>query len=171
MISVYCDGSSHVKNYKPIGWGWVIVREGEALLSGSGCSLTGTNNIAELMGAIEGLQKLISLGWHRAEEMIELVSDSQYVLGMAAGAYSPTKNLELVEAVRALTLEANARTRWVKGHSGEPFNEQCDKLAHTAKLSLVRSAPKKPKKSKEPKNGKLAQSAVSTGTGDEGVEL
>lgn len=71
-------------------------------------------------------------------ETVELVSDSQYSLGMASGGYTPTKNLELAGLARklAITLEIE-RFRWVKGHRGDEFNERCDGLAKDAKHLLM----------------------------------
>ncbi|CAB4127311.1 Ribonuclease H domain containing protein [uncultured Caudovirales phage] len=65
---------------------------------------------------------------------IELVCDSQYVLGMASGRMSPNTNRTLVGKLRALSLELNVGTRWVRGHSKETWNEHCDKLAKRGKL-------------------------------------
>jgi ribonuclease HI len=132
-FSVYADGSSGGDSKSPIGWGWVVLMDDRVLCAGNGGAPKGTNNIAELMGAREGLRALIN---HPVfEEMgskiysVELVSDSQYVLGLASGAFAPNVNVVLANHVRALCVKVIASTRWVKGHSGHPVNEMCDKLA------------------------------------------
>ena len=96
----------------------------------------GTNQIAELTGAIEGLSRVPE------GAAVELVSDSQYVLkgltewraGWERRGFRNSKN----EAVANLALwkrlyqVADARkvtTRWVRGHNGDLFNEQADILA------------------------------------------
>ena len=142
MISVYADGSSEGNSVGAIGWGWIIVRGEvqEILDCGSGGGPVGTNNIAELSGAIEGLRALKKLkdilGHFNIDvnEPVELVSDSQYVLGIACGKFKALKNVELAKEIRKLTIELKATTRWVKGHSGDIFNEKCDELAKHAKF-------------------------------------
>lgn len=137
MISIYSDGASGAKGGKPGGWAFVIVRDGEQVL---GCSYGGdpvtTNNVMELTGAIEGLKaatKMRATGLIYNDEVVELVSDSQYVLGLAGGSWNPTKNLELAKQVTELTSALEARTRWVRGHTGEVWNTRADSLAGKGK--------------------------------------
>jgi ribonuclease HI len=139
-FSIYADGSSGGNSTGPIGWGWVVVKDdSEVLCANSGGHPEGTNNIAELMGAREGLKALLQHEQYHAQVAsgllfrIELVSDSQYVLGLANGSYSATKNQALAEHVRDLCRANFVQTRWVKGHNGDPINEMCDKLAKMGK--------------------------------------
>jgi ribonuclease HI len=76
---------------------------------------------------------------------IELVSDSQYVLGLANGAFSASKNVALAQHVREICAKAIVSTRWVRGHSGHPVNEMCDKLAKAGKYAF--EPPKKKSRS------------------------
>ena len=144
-FSVYADGSSGGNSTGAIGWGWVVLQDDQVLCAGSGGAPVGTNNVAELMGAREGLRAL--LGHPAFEAMkgkvysIELVSDSQYVLGLANGAFSATKNAALANHVREICAKAIVATRWVRGHNGHPINEMCDKLAKHGKYQFQ---PKKP---------------------------
>jgi ribonuclease HI len=133
MISIYADGSSCGNSVGAIGWGYVIVRDGEILVKGSAAWETGTNNIAELLGAIDGLIAASSLA---AGDSVELVSDSQYVLGLASGVCTPKKNIDLAIQVKILSQQLKAQTRWVRGHAGDKFNEMCDALATSAKKKL-----------------------------------
>lgn len=139
-FSVYADGSSGGNSTGPIGWGWVVVKDDQSVLTaGSGGHHEGTNNVAELMGAREGLRALLQHPVFQAQHAsgllyrIELVSDSQYVLGLANGSYSATKNQLLAEHVRDVCRTNFVQTRWVKGHAGDPINEMCDKLAKLGK--------------------------------------
>lgn len=136
-FSVYADGSSGGGSNGPCGWGWVILMDGEVLCAGNGGLPVGTNNLAELMGAREGLRALLTHPSFQACRgkiySIELVSDSQYVLGLANGNFAATKNVALAQHVRALCVQAIVATRWVKGHAGDPINEICDKLAKAGK--------------------------------------
>jgi ribonuclease HI len=103
----------------------------------------------EIQGVIAGLSVAIEMGLHEGD--IEVVSDSQYTLGIGNGSYSPTKNLEEAARLRALVRQAGAATRWVRGHAGERWNEVCDELAkqgkieHTPASVLAKQARKKRK--------------------------
>lgn len=140
MISIYADGSSEGNSVGAIGYGWIIVRNNEILDCGCGGAPVGTNNIAELMAAIEGMKafrKLKDILGHfdiDVREPVELVSDSQYVLGIASRRFKPLKNLEYAEEIKNLFTELKATDRWVKGHNGDVYNEKCDELAKHAKM-------------------------------------
>jgi ribonuclease HI len=114
-----------------VDWG-----AGDIVGAGSGAAATGTNNIAELQGAIDGLKFVVKSGLH-VGNVVELVSDSEYCLGLANGTFEANKNLELAADIRALVIKTSARTRWVRGHSGEVFNEKADELAKAARNKLL----------------------------------
>lgn len=141
MIEVHADGSSSGKKNRPIGWGYVVCRDAEIVTAGFGGQDRGTNNVAELRGAIDGLKQIEVLDLYKPGEMVWLISDSQYTLGMAANALHATTNLELVAELQALTAKYRVRTRWVKGHQVKKrgdwtrysqdalLNFRCDQLA------------------------------------------
>lgn len=139
MISIYCDGSSSGKSNKPGGWGFAIVdSEGNIWKTGSGNDISATNNTMELAAAINGIEtyaKLKGLENFKGQP-VELVSDSLYVLNMASGDYIPKKNFQLVATLKELYKQHGLVGRWVKGHSGDRFNELCDFLAKKAKEDL-----------------------------------
>ena len=133
-VEVYSDGSGTTAK-TPAGYGYVVVVDGVTRYEGSGHLETGTNNDAELQGAIEGLD---SLHYHfDPEEKIEvwLVSDSEIILGWADGtrAFRQEEKIIKYQQLRNLMAQFNAKTRWVPGHTGEEHNERCDKLANAAR--------------------------------------
>lgn len=133
-ISLYCDGSSSGQKNGAIGWAWLILIGNEIVNWDYGGEKDGTNNIAELLAAINGLKYLSSKTsivekLTKKEWELEVVSDSQYVLNMAERLFSPTTNHELIKEVIDLKELLSAKTRWIRGHSGEPYNERCDRLA------------------------------------------
>ena len=134
MISVYADGSSTGRSNREWGWAFCIVKEGQCLLANYGGGPCGTNNIAELTAAIEGLKALLSNDWHQGHGIVELVSDSQYTLNIASGAFNAQKNLDLAKALKDLFIQTNARSRWIRGHSSNEWNNRCDSLAKEGKL-------------------------------------
>jgi ribonuclease HI len=138
VISIYCDGSSSGGSKKPGGYGYVIVTTMTGMPPveiawGYGGSPATTNNLMEMEGAIQGLLKALEMGLHEWPQPIELVSDSQYTLGIASGGYNASTNLEEAARLRDLALKVKCRFRWVRGHQGEVFNEACDELAKLGK--------------------------------------
>lgn len=143
-ITVYSDGSGNTFDSDG-GWAFRILINDVHLIDGSGYLEKATNNVAELKSAIEGLKKAkeyissykeVHEGLN-VEYNVTLVSDSQLTLGYANGVYQ-CKAIHLSKfyiELRNLYNELDAKTRWVKGHSGEEHNEACDKLAKKARES------------------------------------
>jgi hypothetical protein len=80
----------------------------------------------ELMAAIVGLEALLK------PCQVDLYSDSQYAINCATGVYQRNKNLDLWREFDNAIQNKNVKFYWVKGHSGNPMNEVCDKLATAA---------------------------------------
>ena len=139
-VEIYTDGSC-LGNPGPGGYGAVLVcGEREKELSG-GFGPT-TNNRMELLAAIEGLAALT------LPCKVTLYSDSQYVVramrqGWALGwrnngwrrgrsGKHAAANPDLWERLLGLCEDHEVEFVWVKGHSGHPMNERCDRLAVAA---------------------------------------
>lgn len=155
MISIYCDGSSSGGSNKPGGWAFLIIKEIDGKPEVLGWSFGGTpsttNNLMEAMAAIQGMKAAIYLGLNDGSEAIELVSDSQYVIGVASGHYQPVKNLDVVKELKLVAGYLKINFRWTRGHSGDPFNETCDKLAKRGKIQACPELQMKLKKRKQKK--------------------
>jgi ribonuclease HI len=130
LHSIYCDGASSGRPNKPGGYGWVIVCGDEVAVWGYGGSPSTTNNLMEIQAAIEGLKAFLDLF---PNQPLELVSDSEYMLGLASGRYYPSKNKAEAKELILLTRKAKAACRWVKGHNKDKWNEVADKLAGLGK--------------------------------------
>jgi ribonuclease HI len=135
-LRIYCDGSADERSGRPGGWAFLIVREGKVLLSGSGGERSTTNNVMELQAALSGLEAVRERKWHDGER-VELVSDSRVTLDAASGAQLPRKHLELAHRVFQASADVSAQPRWIRGHSGDTWNEAVDALAHEARWALV----------------------------------
>ena len=136
----YTDGACAPSNPGPAGWGAVLLPPGGGAASDHyGFIGPGTNQIAELTAAIEGLSR-VPVG-----AAVELVSDSQYVLkgisewrggwerkGWRNSKGEPVANLGLWKRLFALADERCVSTRWVRGHNGDAHNERADALANKA---------------------------------------
>ena len=114
-----------------MGWGFVVLRDGNVLRAGYGGMPSGTNNTAEITGAIRGIEAWAKLkvDLDGPAEHVTLVSDSQLTLGFATGQYSPSKNVELAMELNRLYSLYCHTIRWVRGHVGILANERCDRLA------------------------------------------
>lgn len=132
LISIYCDGSSNGSAAGPVGWGWIVTDWSEIITAGCEGGPNGTNNTAELQAAIHGLRAVLDLNLHVGAD-VEVVSDSTYTLNLANGSYEPKVHVDLVNTLRDLYRRCGARTRWIRGHSGDIFNERADELAKTGR--------------------------------------
>lgn len=141
-IKVYTDGSATTMD-KPGGWAYVIIIDDRLHSENSGHVEKATNNDMELLAAINGLKAVLdvtisSLSSFPQENEVTLISDSQLILGWANGTYTfrQKEKMFLYEELRRLMRKLNAKTEWIKGHSGQVFNERCDELANQARLGL-----------------------------------
>ncbi len=140
-IVVYTDGSCR-GNPGPGGWAWAVPNGSYA----SGAAAHTTNQRMEVTAAFEAIRALTE---GMAEgETLEVVSDSTYVVncfkqrwwagwqrrGWRNSQNKPVANRDLWEPMIELALrpEHPVTFRWVKGHSGDKWNDVVDELATTA---------------------------------------
>lgn len=141
-LSIYSDGSATTAD-KPGGYAFVILLDGKEIVRDSGYMDKATNNMAEISGAIAGLEWYLTNKNGTNPDLsqvteVELVSDSQLTLNYANGKYK-CKAMHLTPLyikLRKLYGDAKAKTRWVRGHNGDHYNEICDKLAKAARGSM-----------------------------------
>jgi ribonuclease HI len=97
-----------------------------------------SNNRAEIAGllaAYEALCQLSRLGC--AARQITVWTDSQYAMNCANGTWQRKKNTDLWPILDRLTLQQpKATMKWIRGHSGNPFNESADELATKAAFNF-----------------------------------
>lgn len=134
-ITIYTDGACK-GNPGPGGWAAILIA-GKTEREISGAESDTTNNRMELQAVIEALKCLT-----RPCD-IKLYTDSKYVCnaflqnwisnwlkrGWTTSAGKPVKNKDLWEELISLTKPHNITWFWVKGHSGNKYNERCDELA------------------------------------------
>lgn len=103
-----------------------------------------TNNRMELQAAIAALRAL------KRPCQVEFHTDSQYLRrgisewlpgweqrGWKTKAGKPVQNADLWGELSALTHQHTIEWQWVRGHSGNPYNERVDRLARSARLSIT----------------------------------
>jgi ribonuclease HI len=150
-LRIYTDGGCS-GNPGPGGWAFVIVLDtfqgGNVIASDTGGEKDTTNNRMELTAVISSLRALKSL--RDIPRKPVLYTDSQYVqLGITdwinkwkrnswrTSDKKPVKNKDLWMELDALAGELEISWKWVKGHSGDEYNERCDKMTRKAINSIV----------------------------------
>ncbi|MFA6520184.1 MAG: ribonuclease HI [Candidatus Paceibacterota bacterium] len=138
VIKIYTDGAAR-GNPGPAGWGAVFLKRDKVFLELGGRSDHATNNQMELTAAIEGFKYLKK---HKINLPVEVFADSKYViLGITEWIFNwqknswrnagkkPVMNRELWEELFALTQEFKIKWSYVKGHSGDKYNDRVDEIA------------------------------------------
>lgn len=141
IVQIYSDGSG-TSFGSPGGWAFVVVVDGVKIHEDSGSEANATNNTMELSAAYKGLLWLQGQSPIYNDADITLISDSQLVLGFATGRWNCKKQHLALLAAKLKTLFTNLKVKdqWVKGHSGNEWNERCDVLAGEAREILKNGA-------------------------------
>jgi ribonuclease HI len=138
-VTVYTDGACR-GNPGPGGWAWAIPGGRYA----SGAAAHTTNQRMEITAALEALRALTTEGF----EHIVVVSDSTYVVKCFTDRWwqgwqrrnwknsqgKPVANQDLWEPMIELAVASPTPVtfQWVKGHSGDIWNDRVDTLATAA---------------------------------------
>jgi ribonuclease HI len=139
VITVYTDGACR-GNPGRGGWAWAVPGGRFA----SGAEPATTNQRMEITAALEALRTLTADG----ASDVDVVSDSTYVVNCFKDRWwqgwqrrnwknsqnKPVANRDLWEPLieLAVSSESNVTWRWVKGHSGDTWNDRVDELATIA---------------------------------------
>ncbi len=134
-IDIYTDGACR-GNPGPGGWGALLIAGSREKRLYGGETGT-TNNRMELMAAIRALEAL------RGRRRVRLYTDSEYVMngirewlpnwkrrGWKTAAKKPVKNQDLWQALDEAAARHDIEWHWVRGHTGNPGNEEADRLAN-----------------------------------------
>lgn len=145
-IVVYTDGGC-TGNPGPGGWAAVLLYDGnEMRLSGGDPSTT--NNKMELTAVIKALMH-INENSELSDKPVDIFTDSQYVKngltqwifnwiknGWKTAAKKPVKNKEYWIALKSEADKLQLKWNWVKGHSGDEYNELCDSLVEAERMKF-----------------------------------
>ena len=140
--TIYADGAGK-GNPGVGGWGALLQSGGQEKRLHGGAAAT-TNNRMELTAAIEALNAL------KSACAVTLYTDSTYVKqglnewlpnwkarNWKTAARKPVKNQDLWQALDSACARHQIEWRWVKGHAGDPGNEEADRLANLGVESLL----------------------------------
>jgi ribonuclease HI len=136
-LKIYTDGSC-LGNPGPGGYGALLIFNEHKKRLSKGYSLT-TNNRMELLAPVAALNSL------KEKCHVDLYTDSQYVKnginqwihnwkknGWRTKDKKPVKNADLWQQLEEAVSKHDVDWHWVKGHSGQPENEEVDDLAREA---------------------------------------
>jgi len=136
-IKIYTDGACS-GNPGPGGWGAILLyKEHKKEISGGQKGTT--NNQMEMTAVTEALKTL------KKESEITIYTDSKYVMdgitkwifnwkknGWKSANRKPIKNVEFWQDLDTEVKKHKIEWVWVKGHSGNHYNELVDELARLA---------------------------------------
>ena len=133
-IIIYTDGAC-LGNPGVGGWG-VVILDNKKIIEIHGGSDQATNNQMELKAAIEGLK------YFAHKKSITLFTDSKYVKdgisswidkwkinGWKTANKKSVKNKQLWQDLDYQIKKHEVNFKWIKGHTGEKYNERADMLA------------------------------------------
>lgn len=132
-VIIYTDGSSKGNPGKG-GCGTILLAGKHVKKISEGFILT-TNNRMELLAVILGLEAL------NKKCDVKIYSDSKYVVdaiekgwvfGWQKKGFKGKKNSDLWIRFLSVYKKHNVKLHWIKGHSGNKYNEMCDDLAVAA---------------------------------------
>lgn len=132
---LYTDGAySSLRDQGGIGL--IILKDNKKILEYSEMYKGVTNNIMELGAVIIGLKAI-----KNCINSLIIFTDSMYVIGCATKGWKRSKNKSLWKEFdkqfqRVQELCPNVEFRHVKGHNGDLYNEEVDKLAVKASQSI-----------------------------------
>lgn len=131
-LVVYVDGSYN-KDTKVYGYGMVIITDSNiSYKKGCGIDTEGVWNIA---GEVAGATKAIEYALENGCDELTICHDYEGIQKWADSEWKAKKKIsgdyvKCVNDARSSGLTINFR--WIKGHSGDPYNEQADRLAKEA---------------------------------------
>ena len=122
LINIYTDGACR-GNPGPGGWGAVIIGDGpRRVLHGNDPDTT--NNRMEIKAVVQALQNI------PLRSDVTIYSDSSYVINTMTKNWKRKKNNDMWDLLDKEVSIRNVGWEWVKGHAGDPLNEEADRLAH-----------------------------------------
>lgn len=133
-IKIYTDGACS-GNPGPGGWAAVIIY-GTKEIAVSGGEENTTNNRMELLATIRGIEEV------GGDRDIEIYTDSKYVKdgitvwihnwkknGWRTANKKPVKNIDLWQQLDRIIYKKAVQWHWIKGHSGDKYNDLVDSMA------------------------------------------
>ena len=122
IIKIYTDGSCLKNPNGPGGWA-VCILENDREYYYCGSDPCTTNNRMELKAIIEGLSCI------KENSKCIIYSDSLLTINCASSKWKKKANLDLWKEYEKNSINKDITFEWVKGHSGNYYNEKVDVLS------------------------------------------
>ena len=122
-VKIYTDGSCLKNPGGASGWSFCIVNEDRAWLVSGGVA-SSTNNRMELLAVVEALSTVTN-------GCYDIYTDSLLTMNCAQGIWKRKSNLDLWCQYDEVSKDKILKWNWVKGHSGDEYNEIVDNAART----------------------------------------
>ena len=129
-MDAYCDGARRGSHSAPghCSCAFAVFNIGEVVAQGGRYLGSGSNNFAEFSGLLDLLK------WAENNEVkgLSIFSDSQLIVKQTNGEWQVKQDAlrPLRDLAYALLIRGGHTLGWVRGHSGNPGNELCDKLCN-----------------------------------------
>lgn len=130
MLYIYTDGSCLKNPNGPGGWALCILEEDGYEYFFSGSDSTTTNNRMELKAVIEALSCV------KEFKECTIITDSKLIINCAIGKWKRNSNLDLWKEYDINIKNKKVNFEWIKGHSGNKYNEIVDKLAYNEAIKI-----------------------------------
>ena len=133
MVEIYTDGA-YSSSRDMGGFAFVVLENKEKIYSYFFNEPNTTNNRMEITAVLKALYWLKEVG--KLNEEIIIYTDSMYVIGSMTKNWKRNKNVDLFSELDNIYKQFKTIVfMHVKGHSGDKYNELCDKLAVIASQS------------------------------------
>lgn len=140
--TVYTDGSCRQMKYG--AYAGIILHSDNSKEIVSGEIYNATSSRAELLAAVKTLQAI-----HKPA-IVTLYSDSKYTVDTINKwlkvwyknnykGYNNQQlaNVDILEQLRVQIKKHKVKAIWIKGHSGNVYNEECDKIAQSISKAML----------------------------------
>jgi ribonuclease HI len=148
-IKIFSDGSC-LGNPGPGGYASIIQFNEDTKVLIKGGEIETTNNRMELTAVIKAIE---ALEINEESYEIHIYTDSQYLTkgisewldkwiknNWKTSSGKEVENRDLWERLYNLSQRHKINTFWIKGHSGHPENEHCDKIARMEALKIKKAS-------------------------------
>lgn len=131
-VLIYADGSC-LKNgskFSQAGAGIVLMTDDRRHIKLKACYLGAlTNQKAEILACAVGLESL------KSPSQVRIFSDSKYVVETMLGKNRMKTNREFWERLIKACLTHEIEWNWMRGHTGDVYQETADRLARAAAIA------------------------------------
>lgn len=148
-FTAWTDGSCDNRNpLRPGGAAYIIFDNSGNEIKRNSKGFVGTsNNRMEILAIMSVVNFLPN------NSKVTIHSDSQYSINVLSGKWKASENLDQIKRYNQICLTKNIKVNyvWIKGHSGNPYNELCDTMARKEYNNMRKTSPKtrKPKPEKK----------------------